>query len=398
MKNILFTTLLIVGFLQISCVDLVNSTLKEEALEKRRNDSLEKASEEESSIESIDYVSSEYVIDERKKENDDSIYKVSQFYHTGEKYAELLYRNDELDGLSTYFHKNGNLYVKVKYKNNKIEAILETKSCFGQDLNKGDFKNGSGKILFYNPVSDRIEREVNYKNYSKEGEFIAYYYTGEIKAKGKFVNDSINGPLEVLYKNGKKRESLFFKNGFLEGNQTGYFMDGSIKKLETWKQQRKISAKEYDKEKRLVSIYENDIEKKTSYHSNGSIHSKTTFKNGLKDGSFSYFHDNNKLKTIEIWKNDTLYSEKQWYDNGCIASISNFKNGNKDGLFKEYYSNGKVRVIQMYAHGQKNGPSTSYFPNGKVYAIGNYEYDKPKGKFHIYNDKGVFKGTKTYVE
>lgn len=396
MKNIIRIIPLAFIFIQFSCLDLVNSAIKEEAKEKRRNDSIEKISEEENGIQNINYIADQYEINSRKWDGKDSIFELTTFYHTGEKYGKLRYKNNLIDGLTTTFHKNGKPFVKALYKNDTLVEIIEIRNTKGKKLAKGNYNKGTGNVLFYNPINDVLEKEIHLVNYKRTGELKVYYYEGELKALGKFVNDSLDGPLNVFYKDGKLREKLNYNHGYFDGKQMAYFMNGKVKREENWENGIKINAKEYNKEGKIVSEFSNGIEEKNSYHANGVLHSKTKFVNGLKNGSFVYFHDNRKLKTVEIWRNDTLLSDKQWHSNGCLYSSSQYKNGRKYGTYKEYYPNGKMRVKQEYQNDLQNGPSVSFFPNGKVYAIGQYEDDKPKGKFYLFTDKGIYSGSKIY--
>jgi len=78
------------------------------------------------------------------------------------------------------------------------------------------------------------------------------------------------------------------------------------------------------------------------------------FKNGVRHIVQSFQHS---LK-------NGLFSE--WYDNGKLKYECNLKNGNKDGLEKIYYYNGQRKLYVNYFNSMMNGKCNSWHMNGKI--------------------------------
>ncbi|HEY1037770.1 MAG TPA: hypothetical protein VGF30_00115, partial [Bacteroidia bacterium] len=188
-----------------SCNEIIDKVAKENAAETRKLDSLDLISEEENPLESSTPISDKFDIIEKYKQGTDSIHKVRTYYISGEKFSDELYKNHKRDGIFVFYYPNGNILCRLKCKDGHYDELLEVKSKRGKNLDGGNLKAGNGLLKIYNPETERVDFEMNLKNYLRQGEFMYYYATGDLKAKGHFDNDSIDGLLEVYFKNGNKR-------------------------------------------------------------------------------------------------------------------------------------------------------------------------------------------------
>ena len=344
-------------------------------------------------------ISKEYKIVERKKAGDDSLFLVQRYYTGGAKYADLLYKNNVRDGISVFYHKDGTVFFKILFKEDAEYTILQGFDTKGKALDCGNLKNGTGKLIIYDPLSDSKFDEINYLNGRKNGNYLIYYSSGEVSQKGAYVNDKLQGSFTKYYKNGKVKEKCVFYDGAVEGEYIAYFRSGKPQLTEQWKNKQIQHSVEYDVKGFKIKEKKYQQDKDTSqletiyiYGNDGRLTSDGQFKNGLKYGTYSYYYGDGKPKSAEIWKNDTLLREKTWHENGNLKSTSVFRENELDSIYTEYYKDGKLRLVQQYKNGKKEGKYISYYSNGQKYVSGTFSGDKPLGKFQYYTKEGVYKG------
>ena len=96
-----------------------------------------------------------------------------------------------------------------------------------------------------------------------------------------------------------------------------------------------------------------DNETKKEYWDNGQIKSVEYYKDGKRDGTFSYYFENGKIRTEKTWKVGKLNGKEFWYfENGQIGWEENWKDGTPDGKFIYYYENGQKRYEKYYKNGE----------------------------------------------
>lgn len=380
-----------------SCSDIVQGVTKEISDSISEKDSLAKLNEDKEDF-FYYHILKEYKVIERKKTGSDSLYLARTYYTDGATYSDSWYKNELRDGLTTVYHPDGSVAVKFVFKNGMLYSTLEGFDTKGKAVDFGNLKNGTGKSIFYDPISDAKFSEFNYVDGKKNGDYINYYFNGRISEKGTYVDDLFQGSFLKYYKNGKVKEKANFYQGKMNGEHIVYFQSGALNQMEIWKNEKCQYAIEYDtkglktKEQKYQPADSSQVETTYIYGSNGNLSSKGQFKNGLKYGDYSYFYENAKIKSIETWKNDTLLKETAWYESGNLKSEGVYKNGELDSIYTEYYKDGKLRLQQQYKNGKKNGKYFSYYSNGQKYVIGNYSDNEPLGKFQYYTKEGVYKG------
>ena len=102
-------------------------------------------------------------------------------------------------------------------------------------------------------------------------------------------------------------------------------------------------------------------ETKKEYWDNGQIKSVEYYKNGKRDGTFSYYFENGKIRTEKTWKDGKLDGKDIWYfENGQIGWEENWKDGTPDGKFIYYYENGQKRYEKHYKNGELIEPKHYY--------------------------------------
>lgn len=138
---------------------------------------------------------------------------------------------------------------------------------------------------------------------------------------GKWILPAMNNPtlllVEVTYKNkvrdgflilrnnaGRLIDSMFYKNGLLEGRRYSY------------------NATTYD-------------------HFN--------YLNGVFDGEQKTFYTNNKLAHIFYYSNGKINGEAKWFNRkGSLSSLENYRDGKKDGEFMEWDDEGRLAKYSYF--------------------------------------------------
>lgn len=128
-------------------------------------------------------------------------------------------------------------------------AIILTTSC------------GRTKKEYYRSGELKAEFQKDKKGL-KQNELIRYYKNGQIESKEYYLNDTLNGTFENFYLNGNLKTKAMFIMGLQEGELVEYYLNSNIKQ-------------------------------------------RANYLHGLSNGLNEFFHENGKISTIAILKNDT---------------------------------------------------------------------------------------------
>ena len=98
---------------------------------------------------------------------------------------------------------------------------------------------------------------------------------------------------------------------------------------------------------------------------------KGQYKNGLKTGKWTEWHDNGQKRDEGIYKDGEKDGKwTQWHWNGQKESERTYKDGKPDGLITWWFDNGQKREERTYKDGKRDGLHTEWYENGqKVYEI-----------------------------
>lgn len=134
--------------------------------------------------------------------------------------------------------------------------------------------------LFYKKFTDEPftgkttgKEQGTFRNGKREGRFVKYYDTGELRFKGAFKNGKHDGPLIFYHKNGQLYRKVNSKDGNWIGFEIFYWSNGQL----------------FGKGNR-----NNEGEKHgpwISYHKNGQLMMKGNFKNGKRDGPWVFYDE-----------------------------------------------------------------------------------------------------------
>lgn len=390
-----FLFALIISFFFWGCSDIAQRFVEETVKERRKVDSISEYRRDHP-------ISKEdYKIIERRKAGDDSIYVVRRFLLGGQKYCDLHYKNNLVDGEAKFYYKNGRISHIFDYVN---DTLIAQRECYDQKGNKREEKfavNGNGKIKIYHPTTFNLVTEYTIAGKLKHGKYQAWFENGNKQIEGFFSNDTVCDYYKTWYKSGEI-ESERKDNAVNKTNAyTSFYPNGKVKRIEQWRNGQPNSIREYDSDGRIIEQQSLNQNREIAgikyfYGSKGQLLSKGNYCNGKKNGLYEYFHENGTRQAVEKYLADTLLFEKRWHDNGNPSLEGTYKGNLLHGTYKEYYVNGKLKLQQEYVLGQKHGKYLSYFDNGNLYNDGNFEKGKPKGDVKFYSRAGKYTSTKNY--
>lgn len=90
------------------------------------------------------------------------------------------------------------------------------------------------------------------------------------------------------------------------------------------------------------------------------------FKEGLRHGDWTYFHDN-----------------------GQIKNQGQYVSGRKEGVWLGYYRTGKLFYKGAYKDGKKDGPWVSYYEDETLFYQGEFRSGKEQGNWVAFNPDGT---------
>lgn len=388
----LFCVLLVLFF--CSCGQILNSIAEETANEVRNRNSEEFAyNEKPIAIDTVTFL-------ERKKIGEDSFYLVRSYFLTGKPYYDCWYKNNRPHGLSVFYFPSGKIQYSLEYKDGRNYSIMNSFDLKGQKNEGGSLKNGSGNLKIYHPITGELIFHTQFHKGLRNGRSFSYYSDSKKKAEFQFVNDTVFGEYFKYYHSGNIMSKGNINLREITGVVEDYYENGKLQKYDEMKNGKQIAVKEYDENGFLItekSIIDNKlIGTKCYYSTEGILLSKGQTYNDLKHGNYDYFYPSGKIKTKEVYRNDTMLFETIWNENGKISVQNVFKDGLKSGICKEYYSTGNIKVEQNYLAGIKEGSYKSYFNNGTIYNDGTFKNDELSGDLKFYSENGKLKSIKKY--
>ena len=133
------------------------------------------------------------------------------------------------------------------------------------------------------------------------------------------------------------------------------------------------------------------------YHDNGQLKSEITYKDGKKNGPYTWYWDNGNISDQGAYKDGKLDGPiKVYYYTGELQIEGVLKDRQKVGIVRGYYKNGQLKSEGTYRNDERNGPLKSYFKNGKLRSDELFKNDVQVGPFQYYHENGQLrlKGTR----
>ncbi len=279
----------------------------------------------------------------------------------GMKRLEISYKTGLRNGVFRKWYDYGQLQEEGTYSSgrrigewiewdvlgkNKRSRIYKTKKEFFDKEHikiEGTLKDGKkhDNWIEYNQEGQRLS-ESWYNEGVKEGLEILWHINGKVYKRRVFKNNVKVGHCTEYYENGeKKRVGEFDDKGFPTGEWTYYNESGKLDKKETYKTEVK-------------------------YFPNGDKMQLSQYKNGKKDGEWTWWFDNGQKKFQETYKLDAPDGQwVWWYENGVVESEGYYKAGTKEELWVWKYLNGNKKESGVFSKGNKNGIWLTWYTKGE---------------------------------
>jgi len=425
-----------------------------------------------SSGEMIDYhpigtIDLKYQLTDGKANGDfESFYDSEQIYRMGS------FANGDLQGERITYFKSGEISYKENFTEDLREGAYLSYFQDGKIESKGQFKEGS-KIgtweFFYrngnkNKVQnfdDRGKENGLETKYSEEGwkasehsfnKGVVDAYTffdknGEILSQG----ERKGGDLKYIsyYQNGiKKSEGQYNKEG-RNGEWKFYNYNGSLKRIENYKNAKRIGTYEeyFPNEKTEINYEFNENGNSEGYYRNmyrnEKIYRQGFLKEGESDGPWQTYNRNGQLRSSNFYSNqelqgfstrynvvgnpiqssyyiDDLHMFTIYFDTAGVAFDTIFQEpGNRINKLRRCaecpvymtvdiynntyhgkqifnYPDGTLEAKGEVFNGDKEGPWKTYHPNGKPASEGIYVDGNRHEEWKFYNENGILTRLSNY--
>ena len=215
----------------------------------------------------------------------------------------------------------------------------------------------------------------NLLNELKNGIGIIYYYNGDIKFIGNFINDYLEGIIKYMYKNGNNCYNCYIgESKNQKQNGKGIIKD----------ENRRIVYKGFFEEGKIqgFGIY---------YYEDGCYY-EGEWENGLKRGFGIIYYRAGGRKYYGTFKDDKYNGYGiELHENGQCIYKGEYYNNEKHGEGQEFDEKGKSCYKGKYQNGLKNGQGTEYYNDGKrVKYMGNFNNGQYDGKGIYYEKDGTY--------
>src|SRR5688572_8808778 len=310
------------------------------------------------------------------------------YYPNGAISSEGNLVNGKPDGIWKAYHENGNL----KSEGNRINGVLE------------------GAWKFYNEDGS-ISAEYNYSNGNKNGSQKQYYTNGKVQSDEPMVNGVKEGKAFYYSESGSLVKEVTFLEGTENGLGRSFAEDGRIIALTTYKngyitKEEKINRvdkfnfkqgvwKEFypDQKVKTEAIYYDDkLNGPFKYYAvDGSVKKVEMYKDGVL--------------VIDQTADVKLEIERDYHNNGRVKSSVNIIDGRKQGVYREYDRQGTITASKVYRSDEVigegivdgsmlyQGPWKFFYPGGALKSEGNYKDGKREGLWKFYYENGKLEQT-----
>ena len=228
-----------------------------------------------------------------------------------------------------YAHKKGNYDSPVMGKTRIITGVTT-------EYIDAEFKNGfaAGKWEYF--ANNKKTVVMTYLNGYLDGEYIKYYSGGDVEFKGRYLKGQKNGKWETFKSDGTIKLTEVFENDDLTKKIT-YYTDGSV-----------------DRERNYKNGKEHGIDKQYTFE--GTLKAEKNYVNGKQVGAQMQLYTSNTGNYIQKsnynaqGKLDGKFTET-FEKNGAVKTKGQYKNGQKDGKWSYGYSDGLYKE-EVYENGK----------------------------------------------
>lgn len=198
---------------------------------------------------------------------------------------------------------------------------------------------------------------------TKNGKFIYYFESGQVKTEITYQNNKIEGTLTNWFENGNKENEGNFKDDISKGAWFTWYENGGRKSEGAFLQGKAQGLWEY-------------------WYETGEKKAEGKFLVDKRDGIWKYWYTNGQLSAEEVYNNGLISSYKTYYENGVMKYKGNFVKGKAQGEWTYWNADGRVYLKGNYIKGERNGEWLRSFREGNmkiIYKNGIYQGPKTGG-------------------
>lgn len=277
------------------------------------------------------------------------------FFESGQKSMEGTINGKNREGQWKMYFENGQIKEIGEYKNNRRvgvwktyfeDGILHGEIEYTDDFGRYTEYYHSGKVFGEGPKigsklvghwryfaeDGTLQREGDYENNKRHGEWVCYYPSGVISSKGKYENDVPVGKWEYYFEDGKVSSSGQYLGGQKQGYWSAYSPAGVLENEATFDK----GTGEY-----------------REYYTSGKLKSKGLIIDGNRTGHWDYFFENGKKEgEAEYDLGKGVY--KGYYPDGALQTKGEMENEKRVGTWEIYERDGKLSGYYKPFYDEKN--------------------------------------------
>lgn len=213
------------------------------------------------------------------------------------------------DGSCATCHRNGVLEQEMTFVEGRRNGMDTSYYPSGCPYSSQSFLLGNphGKSTTYFDSSFRVKTEIEHYMGRVHGIYIEYNSDGDTLKFQEFADNLPNGLKKEYYLESKVKKISNYQNGLLHGCQIRFAENGN-KEL-------------------AIAYYE-----------------------GKKDGSWTYYFDDQKIARSEEWEKGEKEGAFKTFNNmDKLISEQYFKKGVPTGIHKEYYQDGREKQVKIFS-------------------------------------------------
>ena len=211
-----------------------------------------------------------------------------------------------------------------------------------------------------------------YEKGLKEGEWIEWFVDESPREIYNYKKDLLEGPY-AIYDSASAQKIIekMYKKDLLHGVWKEWYLDNTLK---------------------LEYSYKNDNLHGVSidYDSTGKKDSEKMYKEGLKDGEWSFYNDDVVLVRVEVYNDDL--KDGLWYTKDLETRDIHYEEYREDKFIvrytEHYYPNFQLMEKYAYKDSLPHGKWIGYYKDGETKHVKRFEDGKKQGKWQYYTELG----------
>jgi len=298
-------------------------------------------------------------------------------HDNGRMREEGTWNEGKKNGLFKLYDRKGEFLRFERYLDDQL--VMEDETSFVPEVHKefydsgelkmvGSYKEGSKQGVFreYDTEGNIISSAI-YENNVKVGEGVIdaagkrqgawtiYFPTGEVRAKGTYVDGKREGDWTYFYKEGKTEQTGRYKNDLPEGSWKWYYASGK-----QWRDEQFRKGKEdglmtewsEEDEELAKGEFVDGLKNGPWFMEVGDHREEGEYVDGEKHGVWNWTLDKKEIIfTGEFNNGIPIGKHKFFHPNGKVKEEGKFKGGERHGDWRHYQEEGTILYTTHYAQG-----------------------------------------------